>query len=182
LVAGVGCGVPVLEAELARGRLHPRGIGRQGLLRRAVSPPVVDGQDALWPSRDRVQAGVGGDSVEPPAKRASTVEIGQPPPGPKERVLKRVLGVLRRAEHAIAVREQRPSVDFDEVPKRVLVAVMGRFDELTLLYVHGALDPARPEDGSASWATPVLLPSVWRVVPQDAALRARTYTALRSNQ
>src|SRR5262249_8274571 len=97
-----------------------------------VSPPVLDRREALWPSRNRVQAGVGCDPVEPPVNGTSTVETRQSPPGMKERVLKRVLGVVTRAEHAVAVCEQPTSVRFDEVPKRLLVAVMGRLDELAL--------------------------------------------------
>src|SRR5262245_26839463 len=57
----------------------------------------------------------------------------------KESVLKRVLGVVRRAEHAIAVCEQSRSVGFDEVTKCVLVAVMGRFNQVTLWSDHFAL-------------------------------------------
>ena len=66
-------------------------------------------------------------SGRPPAQRASTGEPGQPLPGVKEGVLKCILGVMARSEDAIAVREQRRSVGFDEATKRVLVAVVSRF-------------------------------------------------------
>src|SRR5262249_30115707 len=53
LVAALGCGVPILEAQqLFRGRLHPRRIRGPSPLRGAVSLPVVDGQDPLGPTRD----------------------------------------------------------------------------------------------------------------------------------
>jgi hypothetical protein len=56
---------------------------------------VVDWKDSLRSAPDRPQAGIGGDGVQPGAKRAALLEARQPTPRSEERILQRVLGVGR---------------------------------------------------------------------------------------
>jgi hypothetical protein len=53
----------------------------------------------------------------------------QPAPGAEQRVLERVLGVVERAEHAVAVGVELGSVRLDEAAERLGVAVHGRGEE-----------------------------------------------------
>jgi hypothetical protein len=54
-------------------------------------------------SARRIEADVGGDPVEPGAKRGSTIEAVQAAPGADQRFLQSVVGVDARAEHAITM-------------------------------------------------------------------------------
>ena len=78
---------------------------------------VVDRQHALRAPRDRVQARVGRDPVEPGAQRAAALEPRQAAPRAQQRLLQRVLGVVERAEHPVAVRVQLAAMRLDERPK-----------------------------------------------------------------
>ena len=95
LVASVGRRVTSVEL-LVRIRLDPNRLDERltGFEGRAARRAVVDRKDALWPPRDRVQAGIGGDPVEPGAKRTATLELLQPAPCPQEGVLQRVVCVV----------------------------------------------------------------------------------------
>ena len=53
-----------------------------------------------------VQADPGRDPVEPGPDRRALLEVRVPAPGPQVRLLHRVLGVVQRAEHPVAVRDQ----------------------------------------------------------------------------
>src|SRR5205814_9826450 len=56
-----------------------------------------------------VEGDVGCDPVEPRSQCRAALEALEPTPGPDERLLDRVLGVERRAEHPVAIRlELRP--------------------------------------------------------------------------
>ena len=70
----------------------------------------------------RVEAPVGGDAVEPGAERRAPLEPVEAPPGGQQRVLQRVLGVLERAEHPVAVHLQLAAVRLGQLPERVAVA------------------------------------------------------------
>ena len=117
LVAGVRRGVAVLDAEgLVRVRLDPDRLD-QRLADAAVRVgrrAVVDRQDPLGPAVDRVERGVGGDPVEPGAQRAAALELGEPPPGADQRLLERILGVLHRAQHPVAVGVELGAVGLDQ--------------------------------------------------------------------
>ncbi len=63
-------------------------------------PPVSPGQGR--------QAPIGSDPVQPGAYRGPALETAVGAPGPQVRLLDQILGVLDRAEHAVAVREQLP--------------------------------------------------------------------------
>ena len=82
----------------------------------------VDREHARLAPLDRAQAAVGGDRVQPGAQRAAALEPPQPAPGAQPRLLLRVLGVVHRAEHAVAVRVQLASQRLDEPRERALVA------------------------------------------------------------
>jgi hypothetical protein len=55
---------------------------------------VVDREHALGPLLDQAEAGVGGNPIQPGAKRASTLEAGESAPGAEHSLLQRVLGVV----------------------------------------------------------------------------------------
>ena len=57
---------------------------------------------------------------------------GRPAPGAQQGVLQGVLGVVDRAEHAVAVGVQRAAVGLDEAPVGVLVAAAGGIEEVAL--------------------------------------------------
>src|SRR5262249_12857548 len=63
---------------------------------------------------DQPQAAVGGNPVEPRAKRTAALEPRQAAPGAQQRVLECVLGVVHRAEHAVAVGIQLGAVGLDQ--------------------------------------------------------------------
>src|SRR5215211_9509699 len=107
LVAGLGPRVRVLESQLPVGhgldpdrlahgspRLAPAGLGWWG---------VVDRQHPRRAPPDRVKAGVRRYPVQPCAYRTAPVEARKPPPRSKKRVLERILGVVKRTEHAVTV-------------------------------------------------------------------------------
>jgi len=94
---------------VVREGLQPRdvGVGHQRC------PWIVPG--GSQPARERppgssfqrAEAGVGGDAVQPGAQRGPlrVVPVGRPP-GPQQRLLDQVLGLVERAEHPVAVRQQ----------------------------------------------------------------------------
>ena len=107
LVARLGCRVAVLEPEvLVRVGLDPDRFDERRA-RTGVRPrrrAVVEPQDALGPFRERVEARVRRDLVEPWPQRPARLEAAEPAPRAEQRLLQGVLGVLQRAEHAVAVR------------------------------------------------------------------------------
>ncbi len=80
----------------------------------------------------RVQADVRRDAVQPCAVGVRSVEAVPAAPGPKERFLHRVLGLVERGQHAVAVH-----VQFAPVPP----------GELVELVHHHARSPVRPCSG-----------------------------------
>jgi hypothetical protein len=87
---------------------------------------VVDRKHPLRPFRDRVEAGVGRDRVEPGAEGASALEPSQRAPGPQQSFLKRVLGVVERAKHPVAMSVERRPVGLDQPAKCLFVVSAGR--------------------------------------------------------
>jgi hypothetical protein len=65
------------------------------------------------------------------------LEAPEPLPGAQHRVLQRILGVVNRAEHAVAVRLQLAAPRLDEAAKSILVTTP-RGIEQCLLVLGGA--------------------------------------------
>jgi hypothetical protein len=93
---------------------HPGGLGRvehrRDLLRTASA------------GAERVQGAVRRDPVQPGAQGGAALEAVESTPGGQQRLLHRVLGVLQRAEHPVAVELQLAAVPDDQLPEGVLVA------------------------------------------------------------
>ena len=87
--------------------------------------PAVHGASGAWP--DPARCGSRWSTATP--HRAAFGEAGQPLPRPEHRVLQSVVGVVDRAEHAVAVRPQLGPVRRDELVERAGVAVPGAADE-----------------------------------------------------
>ena len=87
--------------------------------------------------------------VQPRTHRAAPLEPVDAPPGPQQRVLHGVLGVVERAEHPVAVRLQLTLQGRDEAAERLVVAGLGS-RELGLGHVAGSFGhrarvcPTRP--------------------------------------
>ena len=136
------------------GQLHPlalrvarRGIEhRRGRLLDARVGVRLHRRGPAGAALELVQAGVGGDPVQPRLDRRAALEALERAPGAQQRLLHDVLGVLRRAEHAIAVDLERAAVGLDEPPERALVAGAGGRHERALVgcldRAHTALDGA----------------------------------------
>jgi hypothetical protein len=107
LVACLGLtGAALGREKVIRVGLEPDGLD-DGICRRHArvrGRSVVDRQHTLRAQLDRAEARVRRDPVEPCAQRSSTFEPVQATPGAQQRLLKRVLGIVHRAEHPVAVR------------------------------------------------------------------------------
>src|SRR5207237_2530940 len=76
---------------------------------------------SLASARDRGEADVRGDGVKPGGElRARLVAVGAFPRA-QHRLLERVVGVVERAEHPVAVEVERPPVWLDQERERLLV-------------------------------------------------------------
>jgi len=117
-----------------RERLEPDGFGERlaGIVIGARGRLVVERQHAPGPSRDRVEAHVGRDPVQPRAKPPRAAEPRQRAPRPRQRLLERVVGVVQRPEHPVAVDVKRRAVRLDEPAKRVLVAAADRIEQVLI--------------------------------------------------
>ena len=67
-----------------------------------------------------------GDPVEPRSQRAATLEAVEATPRTEQRVLERVVGVVDRPEHPVAVRVQVTAMWLHEATERVGIAGMRR--------------------------------------------------------
>ena len=91
-----------------RDRLQPRHLrllGQVGL-RIGARGTEPAGQRAAVAALQRGQAGAGGDPVEPGPKRRALLEPVIGPPGAQVGLLHEILGVVYRAEHPVAMRQQ----------------------------------------------------------------------------
>ena len=94
------------------GSSHETSPGATGLGGRSgpsYGPVRPEGSIRIRRGCQRRQADVGGDRVEPGPDRRAALEAGVGPPRPQIRLLHQVLGVVRRADHAVAVRQQLPA-------------------------------------------------------------------------
>jgi len=103
--------------ERQRHRL-PADRHRLGLGRVVEEVVRVRLQARLMPPQ-RVQAGVGGDPVQPRARARALLERLAPPPRAQEHLLDVLLGQVHRAEHPVAVHQQLPAVPPGELRERV---------------------------------------------------------------
>jgi hypothetical protein len=113
----LGVGLLVVRGDTFE---QPVGIGLEPWNLRE-RPPVLRGLDPR-PARERVQAGVRRNAVEPGAERRVAAEGLPLPPGPEEGFLDGVLRIFQRAEHPVAVHLQFSAVALDERGERCLVA------------------------------------------------------------
>jgi hypothetical protein len=95
-----------------------------------------------------VQAGVGGDAVQPGAEAGAALKLLAAPPGTQHGLLHQVLGVLEGADHPVAVHLQLPPVPLGQRGERGLVTGRGRGDDRLLL------DPAQADLRLAHVASP----------------------------
>src|SRR5262249_32845601 len=89
----------------------------------------------------RVQAAAGRHLVQPGPDRGTAPAPAQAPPGRQQRLLHRVLGVLRRAEEPVAVHLQLAPVGLDELTERLAVARPGPRQQIR---AHQAILPSPP--------------------------------------
>jgi hypothetical protein len=120
-VARLGRGIPARKPELPVGvGLDPHRLGQRPCRRIAAwasRGPVVGREPAPGPAGDRMQAGVGCDLVQPRAERPAAIEPAQPASGAQQGVLERVVGVVHRAEHPVAMRVQFGPIGLDQPAK-----------------------------------------------------------------
>ena len=99
---------------LEPGRLHGRQAGRGARLGRR---PEIVRQDAPAAPLELGQADVRRDPVQPRAGGVVRPQPGQAAPGPHERFLEGIVGVVHRAEHPVAMRVELGPVLLDEIPE-----------------------------------------------------------------
>jgi hypothetical protein len=102
---------------------------RRGAAQRAVGVRLevgVDGRGRATALLDHAQAHVGRDPVEPRGERRARLEAADAAPRPQKRLLQCVVGVVDRAEHAIAVDVQRGAVGCRQIHEGALLAGAGR--------------------------------------------------------
>ena len=102
-------------------RLEPRDLGERPRSDRLARPLA-----------QRVDAGVGGDPVQPRTEVLTTVEVLAAVPRPQERLLDDVLGIVERRQHPVAVHVQLPAVAGREPSERRLVAGEGGVERVGL--------------------------------------------------
>ena len=170
------------ERELGRLTLVEHGFGSWRRVRDGVEQAIrirfqprhlvrrradVLGQQAAWPARERRQAGVRRDAIQPRSRRRLLLKGGPRPPGSEQRLLDQVLSVQNRTHHAVAVHVQLAAVRPDQVLERLLVdnqsAIPKGPFELARIVVHAKL-----ADSSIAYCRPFRdgarpLLSVWRV-------------------
>ena len=76
----------------------------------------------------RVEAGVGGDPVEPGSQRGVSLEPPEAPPGGQQGLLKGVLGILHRTEHPVAVHPELAPVRLGELFEGIAITGAGPRD------------------------------------------------------
>ena len=103
--------------------------------------------DAATLARRLADAHVGQDTVEPAAEPVRIAEARQVTPGDHQRVLQRILGPVDVTKDPMRDREEAVAVQPNQVDERLLVAVLGRFDEIPIhptVRVGAPIGSARP--------------------------------------
>jgi hypothetical protein len=102
----------IVGVRLEPGRLGDRGAGRRARLSRRAEI-VREHPSAASPQLS--QADVRGDRIQPRPGRAGVTQPCYPAPRPQQHLLHRVVGVVYRAEHPVAVRVELGSVWLNEI-------------------------------------------------------------------
>jgi hypothetical protein len=89
----------------------------------------VLGQHAARARLEHVEAAVRDDPVHPRAEARARLVGRERSPRLELRVLQRIVGVVKSAEHAVGVRVQLAAERLDQRTKRLLVAAAGGFDQ-----------------------------------------------------
>src|SRR5256885_563586 len=104
--------------------------------------------------------------------RRPALEPGVGPPRPQQRFLHGVLGVVHRAEHPVAMREQLAAVRLDEAGE---LLVADRHDG-SLDHSHVNADPARQRNSSPIVDEPAYAalscPVEWRLIGRVASYKS----------
>jgi predicted enzyme related to lactoylglutathione lyase len=131
----------------------------------AVIWRVVDGHDTLRSADDRIEARVRRDAVEPGANRAASVEAVEPTPAAQQRLLHNVIRIVKRPEHPVRVRMERPLMARDQAPEGLVVACTSGGERLALVLGsasgnHEDSTPAAARDSSVGNDESTRLPRV----------------------
>ena len=111
-----------------RVRLEPRQVDRrrevgvQDLFRR----PDIGRHDSLRTTRQRVEARIRRDAVEPGPEQRASLERGTRLPCLEVRVLDEVVGVVDRAEHPVAMDVELAAVPLAQRGEGIAIAAAGR--------------------------------------------------------
>ncbi len=81
---------------------------------------------SVYPIGDGIKTRVSGNSVKPAAEGGPSSAAVESTPSAQECLLNEVFGVVKRAEHTVAVESQLTPVGLGEFLKRVPVALFGR--------------------------------------------------------
>jgi hypothetical protein len=107
---GTGRIGPVSGQQRVGYRLQPRHLRRRQGNFQVCGRPAETGRQRPPPAPlQRGQARVRGDPVQPRPHRGPPLEAAERPPRPQVRLLHQVLGLVGRAQHPVAVRQQLPS-------------------------------------------------------------------------
>src|SRR5207248_11768744 len=124
------------ERELGRLTLVEQGFGSWRRVRDGIEQAIrirfqprhfmrqradLLGQQAAWAARERRQAGIRRDAIQPRSRRRLLLKGGPRPPGPEQRLLDQVLSVQNRTQHAVAVHVQLAATLPYQVFERMLV-------------------------------------------------------------
>jgi hypothetical protein len=125
LVARLGPGRRVGDRveQRVRVRLQPQRFATAGGFRRRGDRLHRARPTALV--AQRVQAAVRRDAVEPHAQRGSPVEEPEHAPRGQQRLLEKILGLVYRAEDAVAMELELSALRMDELAERLLVSRTG---------------------------------------------------------
>ena len=145
LVAGLGRRIALLEAQ------HLVGVGLQPRRVGDPSPPTPTSPPARSRSGGRASVFVRsrrGRRWSRSGTATSEARYGrssprQPSPCAKQGVLKRVLRVVERAQHPVAVGVERRTVGLDQAPESILVTIAGRSEQLPLRHARSRRDHSR---------------------------------------
>ena len=125
---------------------------------------LADGPQGGQPARaapDSVEADVGRDAVQPRADERAAVEGVARPPRPQERLLDRILGLVERGEHPVAVDVELAPVSLGEGRERGLPTGERARDPLGHAAASSTLTTWTRQSRLTSWTSQVLPSGSW---------------------